>query len=322
MRLPLVGCLAAAVAAPSVYNTQPWRFGVCARGVEVFADHGRRLLVADPDGRELLISVGAAIFNLRVAIRGAGRVPVVRLLPAGASWLAARLDLGAARPPTVTVRRLVEAIWQRRTSRWPFVSAAPPARVLEEFAAAAATEGAVLVVARPEQRDRILAAAAAAEVRRRADAAFCDELAAWTAPGAAKRRYDPPDGIPAEAFGPVDVNGRVVLRDFALGHPEFRPRGRQFEPDPLIAVLSTRADTPDDWLRAGQALERVWLTATVRGVSVTPITGPVQVPELRAEVARAGGATWPQVVIRLGYGRAGPRSLRRRLSDMLVSDER
>src|SRR4029453_18255107 len=76
--------LRAAVAAPSVYNTQPWLFRVTEREIEVYADPTRQLGVVDPRGRELMISVGAALFNLRVAMLADGRTPTVRLFPDGA----------------------------------------------------------------------------------------------------------------------------------------------------------------------------------------------------------------------------------------------
>jgi hypothetical protein len=73
--------VAAAVHAPSVHNTQPWRFGHGERAIDVYADTGRRLRVADPAGRELMISCGAAVFTLRVAMRYLGSLPHVRLFP-------------------------------------------------------------------------------------------------------------------------------------------------------------------------------------------------------------------------------------------------
>ena len=70
-----------ALRAPSVHNTQPWRWRIDpADGVvELHADRGRQLTATDPDGRDLLISCGAALGHLAVALRagisGAGRAP-------------------------------------------------------------------------------------------------------------------------------------------------------------------------------------------------------------------------------------------------------
>src|SRR5262245_47942919 len=114
-------CLEAAVAAPSIHNSQPWRFRVAGDVVDVFADHTRRLAATDPQGRELLISVGAALFNLRVAMFAAGRVPTTRLLPKPAEpGLLARVAPGPPIEMAHTTVALAEAIPLRRTTRLPF----------------------------------------------------------------------------------------------------------------------------------------------------------------------------------------------------------
>ena len=77
----LTDCVRSATAAPSLHNSQPWLFRLRDRTVEVYADRGRRLDVLDPYGRELFISVGAALFTLRLALHGAGYVPHTGVLP-------------------------------------------------------------------------------------------------------------------------------------------------------------------------------------------------------------------------------------------------
>src|SRR5438552_4397596 len=113
-------CIQAAVAAPSIYNTQPWRFRVQRDRVDVFADRSRRLDVIDPRGRELLLSVGAAILNLRVAILASGRLATTTLLNTDELDLAAQVGIGPASPPSHTVLALAEAVSKRRTNRAPY----------------------------------------------------------------------------------------------------------------------------------------------------------------------------------------------------------
>jgi nitroreductase len=118
-------------------------------------------------------------------------------------------------------------------------------------------------------------------------------------------------------FGPWDALETLPLRDFGLTRPTEPRRTARFEADPTMVVLSTAADGPEQWLRAGQALERVLLTATVRGLASTPMTQPLEIPELR-ELASAGpGGGVPQVILRIGYGPACPTSARRPIRDVL-----
>src|SRR5260370_26850453 len=98
----------AAVNAPSVHNTQPWWFYGADHEIGVHADDQRRLAVADPDGREMMISCGAAVFTSRVALRYIGVVPKVRVLPEpGLGTLLAKINWTEALPPGCDERRLV-----------------------------------------------------------------------------------------------------------------------------------------------------------------------------------------------------------------------
>jgi nitroreductase len=307
-------CLDAAVAAPSVHNTQPWQFRVGRGRVDVLADYDRLLPVADPDGRELLISVGAAVLNLRLAILHAGRAPILRLLSSHRQGDAvARLTLGPPVAPGRTARALMTAVPRRHTSRLPFSDITVPARVLAELSAAAATEGATLSVPYEAERDSVLGLLRVANARQLADPAYRAEVGAWTLPVPQRR-----DGVPTQSFGVRAEPDTVPLRDFALVHPRTRNRPLRFETHPQLVVLSSTGDTPQDWLRTGQALERVWLTATYRGVAVTPMTQPVELPELRRVLSRGTGDGVAQVVLRLGYGRPSAGSPRRALTDVLV----
>lgn len=130
----LRACLQAAIAAPSIHNTQPWRFRPHEGGIDVYADTSRQLDVLDPTGRELMISVGAAVFNLRVAVLDHGRTPALHLLPdPGQPTLAARVTPGTAATGSVTVSRLARAIRQRHTSRRPFTATPVPQDVIDDL---------------------------------------------------------------------------------------------------------------------------------------------------------------------------------------------
>ncbi|MDW5330434.1 nitroreductase family protein [Plantactinospora sp. KLBMP9567] len=268
----------------------------------------------DPRNRELLISLGAAVFNLRVAMLARGRVPVLRLLPdAGEPDLAAQVTVGPSTRPPETALMLAEAIPRRHSNRQPMRDLRVPAEALTDLSAAAEAEGARVVVTDPLARDAVLDLVRIAEQRRRHDPAYRRELGEWTGPRPRRR-----DGVPPEAFGPRDALEAMPIRDFSVVRPARRCGPAPFERAPTIAVLYTRSDTPYEWLRCGQALERALLTSTVRGLASTIMTQPVEVPDLRALLEDPADGYHAQAVLRFGYGPPGAASARRPLTDVLV----
>lgn len=309
-------CLTAAIAAPSVHNTQPWRFHLHGDAVDVYADRTRRLAVADPDGRELTISVGAAVLNLRVALLSHGRQAMYALCPdPQRPGLLARVTIGNRIQPPYAARRLAGAIPRRHSNRRPFRSADLPEVVVDELRDAARAEGCQLVVADPPLRDAVLGVARTAQTLRRADPDYVIELAAWTGVPLGRR-----DGVAPVAYAPQDPDERIPLRDFGLAHPAHAGWPAVYEDDPAIAVLYSAGDSAYAWLRAGQALERVLLTATANGVESTLMTQPLEYPGLRSLFDDSAEGRVAQAVIRLGYGPSAPASPRRGLADFLMTD--
>ena len=309
----LTSCLRAAIAAPSVHNSQPWRFRLHPDRIDVFWDADRALRAIDPHGREGLISVGAAVLNLRVAILAAGRIPHLRLLPdANTQTLAATIMLGRPHRPDMTVKALASAIAYRRTNRRPFRDIGVREEIISQLVMAAQVEGASLTaLTDPVERQAFLELIRVANEWQGEDPRYRDELAGWTATEPARG-----DGIPVASFGPSDRSGSGPMRDFGLDHPDAPRRNARFESAPTVVMLCTSGDTPADWLRAGQAMERVLLTATVRGVANTPMTSPTEIPELRSLLCDPSRAV-PQVLLRLGYGNPCPATPRRPLADVV-----
>ena len=291
--------LALAGRAPSLHNTQPWRFRLYPDAIELHGDPTRQLPVADPTGRELRIACGAALFTLRLALLGLGIRPLVSVQPDRARPdLLATVRHGGTKPLTPELRLLRDAVPRRQTNRRPFTDVTVPTPVRHALRRAAMEEGAWLhLVTDPAQRLTLGRLARDAHTRQVHDPAFSAELAAWTG-----HDGDRDDGVPASAGGPLpSPNQTWVTRDFT--GESATGKGAVFETDPLIGVLSVHSDGPREEIRAGQALQRVLLTATVHGVAVSFLSQLVEEPETRERARRQiSGTRPPLVVLRMGHG--------------------
>jgi nitroreductase len=308
-----LAAIAAACAAPSLRNTQPWRFVVRPDAVELHLDPGRVLPVADPTGREALISCGAALLNLRIALRAAGVEPLVTLLPRRSHpTLLAIVRPGGRSPVSPAEADLYRAIPRRHSHRRPFHHAAVPQAALRSTVYAAGIEGGYLrLVVDPPTVSAIAALVRRAEHVQRHDDAYRHELATWTFTGGLRA-----DGVPRVASGPRPEPGDLLtIRDF---DPEGERATRHFESDPLLGVLLSAGDRQLDQLRSGQALQRALLTATVHGLAASIMSAPTELPLARAALRRRlGGAMWPQLVLRFGSAQAAVPTPRRPVSDVV-----
>ncbi|WP_327117052.1 NAD(P)H nitroreductase [Nocardia sp. NBC_01730] len=297
-RLPddhtMKAALALAVRAPSVHNTQPWRFRIGERGVRIYLDPTRAHPSTDPDQRDLVLSCGAALHHLRIALAAMGWSAVVHRLPnpADQNHLAS-IELLRNRP-TMTDVALGAAITDRRTDRRNYSSRPLPPGYLGLVTERAAEFGGVIRQAAYKSRDRLVEAMNAAARQHPEDPDYQLELAAWSG------RHDTANGVPARDTTPPRTGQEISSRVFTA--PRLIDRTR--EPDYAeLLVLGTAADDRLSRLRAGEATSAVLLTATNVGLATCLLTEPLEIPELRKKISLGvlDDATSPQAVIRIGW---------------------
>ena len=322
-----------AARAPSVHNTQPWRFVARGNTLELWTDPSRGLQVLDPTGRARHLSCGAALLHARVAAARAGYVADVTLLPdPNQADHLADLRLTAARPepPDTSDIELAEAIAARRTTRAAFTPEPLSDEVVALLRQAAETEDCWLrVIDDAEDAAAITVVMARADELESADPAYREELRRWTGAG-----DDATEGIPVSAVPDVPPSRRgsnYRLRDFVADREEESgaPVAAAVDPPaaerPLVAVLGTSDDDVAAWLAAGQGLGRLLLVAAARGVAASPMTQPLEIPDTRRRLAvELGLVGHPQMILRLGFADAdagGPAvTPRRPVADILTEE--
>ncbi|GIJ81326.1 hypothetical protein SAMN05443287_101481 [Micromonospora phaseoli] len=301
-----------AIRAPSLHNVQPWRFRLRDGGIEVLVDPTRRLPATDPSGWGARVACGAALFNLRLALAAAGAPATVRLRPYPAEPdVLARLLPDLPRRPSPAEQDLYSAIPRRFSNRAPFWPDPVPADARWRLGEAARAEHCWL-----ELLIGVSAVNAFAEIAHGAhrvlerDPAYGAEREAWV------RAEHAPDGIPAAAGG-VQAEPQDLLPSRGFGGVQRAP-GRDFEPEPLVAVLGSAGNTAVDQVVAGQALQRMLLTATDAGLSVSMLSQPIEVPSAREQLRMSlGRFGTPQMVMRIGYGQPGWPTPRRPVDEVL-----
>jgi nitroreductase len=297
----LPGALRAAVdvarGAPSVHNTQPWRWRLGEGGsLELRADRRRQLPVADPDARLLTESCGAALHHARLALAAGGWQVTVDRLPAPADPdRLATLTADGYHVPDPYAAALLSTVGIRRTDRRPVTDQPIESLVLDAIGTAAEGEGTHLHVIPREDIVGLTVAMSDADRAEVSDAAHRAEIAAWIG-------GDRPDGtgVPSSAIPDQPPETRVQIRYF--GPPGTLPGYAGHDAGAAYAVLHGEEDTAEAWLRAGEALSACWLTATQHGLSVLPITAVVEVPSTRQAMARLlSGVGHPYLAMRLGH---------------------
>lgn len=312
-----------ALLAPSEYNTQPWMFRIQGESVELFADYSRRLPIVDPEDRELIISCGAACFNLLLAARHFGLRPSVEYTMCAVGEeqpaLLARLHMGAKGPASPEEERLFAALPRRQSNRSVYEQCDVPEEILERLRSQAGYEGTWLRIIQDAPTRKLISDLIVTGDRRQwADQRFRQELAEWVHP----RSPENTDGLPgyAQAKGSFHaMTSPFIVRTFDLWREEVARDRKLIMGAPVLMVMGTFTDTPGDWFTAGIAAERVLLEACASGLQTSFVNQPIEVPSLRTWLCQAMECnTFPQLVIRMGYGEPVPMTPRRSVQDVLL----
>jgi hypothetical protein len=294
-RHTLLEIVAEACRAPSMYNAQPWAWRVTDDRLELHADLGRALPVADPANRNLVIGCGAALHHAQVAAAVRGWSTEVERLPDGPRGL--RLAVLGFRPAPVTAeaRRLAEALENRRTDRRRFSSWPVPEERLDHLAGLAEVWGAHAVpVHGEEQRQLLESLVERAMAVQAGDDRFAEEQRVWID----RTRVDgiPSVTVPRLLGTPASYRSRFGAG--LLAQPD-----RELENQDGVIVLGGAGDDLGAWLRAGEALSAIWLTAVEAGLTALPLSQVAEVEEtrqaLREEVL--DGALLPYLLLRVGW---------------------
>ena len=315
-------CLNYAILAPSSHNTQPWWFRLEDDNITVGLDVSRGLAVSDPLDRQATMSSGAAALNLRVALAHFGLAVSTQQFPDPVDPEACvRVVAHPDGDVDGELGALFGALTARHTSHAAFEPEAIDQAVLDGLIADASSEDARLhVFVREADRTQIAGLVSDGDRVQMADRAFRRELASWLRrPGS--RQSDGIHGyLVGSALDEVAMTHPLVVRSFDIGDRRGARDRDLVVGSPAILVISTSGDDRADWLRAGQAMERVLLRATAAGLSAGFLGAPVEVAAVRAALSDLlGSRNVPQVVLRVGRGpRVAPQP-RRELATFLSS---
>jgi len=281
-----------AILAPSGHNSQPWTFRITEDGVEIYADYSRRLPVADPGDRELVMSIGAVITNLRVAAAHFGIETSVLYQPVFDEALPlAMVSLRETCAPDDRLARLFPAIRLRRTSRGKFMQRPVDIKTLTELFDLMTEFPQAVRLVLPQDKRRAARLVAAGNREQWARVEFREELADWM------RGHGAADGLLAPPLAPW------VVRHFDVGPARARHDREQAEAAAALLAI-TAEDDRVSLVQAGEVLERVLLTITLCGLQYSFFNLAIGVVNLRRRLwDLLGSRRPPQVLLRIGHAR-------------------
>ncbi|MBW0012698.1 NAD(P)H nitroreductase [Mycobacterium sp.] len=284
--------------APSLHNSQPWRWVVDEATMQLWADPRRMMPATDRTGRELTLSCGAVLDHLRVAMAAVGWESETERLPdPNYPNLLAALRFRPAGAVTEAQRHRAAAILRRRTDRLPFAAPAAWRELLSALRRTVVPYDVLLDVVADEARPALAEASQLTESLRRYDTTYLSELRWWTSPFESDATHVPQSALPSSSEA-----ARVdIAREFPPGG-DGRPRAAVDHDHSEVLVLSTpHDDSRLDVLRCGEALSAVLLDCTAAGMATCTLTHMTEIAPSRDIVAQITGTTGrPQLLLRVG----------------------
>jgi hypothetical protein len=307
-----------ATLAASSHNTQPWRFRIGGRRIDILPDLARRTPAVDPDDHHLFASLGCAAENLALAAGTRGRPGDISFDPTNDGAVAFAFGGTASQSSA-----LVEAIPIRQSTRADYDGRPVRAADLRTLAATATIAGVdlVLITDRP-QIDRVRDLVLAGNSAQIGDAAFVKELKNWLR-FSPRQAIETGDGLFSASTGNPTLPAWLGPRMFDMvfeADAENEKYARQIRSSAGIAIFVSARDDKEHWVRAGRACQRFALQAMALGLKHAFINQPVEVAALRPDLAAVVGLPGrrPDIVMRFGYGAALPFSARRPVEAVLA----
>jgi hypothetical protein len=307
-----------ATLAANSHNTQPWKFRIGAREIDVLPDLSRKTPVVDPDDHHLFCTLGCATENLVLAAAARGLAGTAQFMPDGGGLVRVALD-----PATASETLAFKAIPERGVSRAVYDGKPLPAETVAALEAAARSEAVdVIMITEPARIETILGLVVEGNNDQFADAAFMAELKHWI-------RFDASeaiaagDGLFSGATGNPSIPpwlGRLIFRFVASPKAEADKCAAQIRSSAGIMILVGKEADPAHWVECGRSYQRFGLAATTMGLRHAFINQAVEVPTVREKLAAELGIPGrrPDLILRFGNGPAMPKSLRRPVSAVLA----
>lgn len=306
-----------ATLAANGHNTQPWRFRIGGRRIEILPDLARRTPAVDPDDHHLFASLGCAAENLSIAAGARGRPGDISFDPANDGAVVFAFG-GTANQSSA----LLEAMPSRQSTRAEYDGRPVSAADLRTLAAATITGVDLVLITDRSQIDRVRDLVLAGNRAQIADAAFVRELKTWLR-FSPRQAIETGDGLFSATTGNPTLPawlGPLMFDMVFKADAVNKEYARQIQSSAGIAVFVSARDDKEHWVRAGRACQRFALQATALGLKHAFINQPVEVAGLRPELAALVGLPdrRPDIVMRFGYGAALPFSARRAVDAVLA----